>query len=72
MHIVRLLNYSEEYFPKWVHFAIYWVGLYYREFCPDFASNMRSYSMEYTPRFYKQCQLLFDDYIKEFGTNVNI
>ena len=72
MHIVRLLTYREEYFPKWVHFAIYWIGLHYREFCPDFASNMRLHSMEYTPRFYKQCQLLFDDYIKEFGTNVNL
>ena len=72
MHIVRLLTYSEEYFPKWVQFAIYWVGLHYRDFCPDFASNMRLHSMEYTPRFYKQCQLLFDDYIKEFGTDVNL
>ena len=26
----------------------------------------------YTPRFYKQCQLLFDDYMKNFGVNVNI
>ena len=33
---------------------------------------MRLHSMEYTPRFYKQCQVLFDDYIKEFGTNVNL
>ena len=33
---------------------------------------MKVYSMEYTPRFYKQCQLLFDDYIKAFSTNVNL
>ena len=72
MHIVRLLTYSKEYCPKWVHFAIYWGGLHYREFCPEFASNMRLHSMEYTPRFYKQRQLSFDYYIKEFGTNVNL
>ena len=72
MHIVRLLTYNEEYVPKWVHFARYWVGLHYRQFCPDFASNMKLHSLEYTPRFYKQCQLLFDDYIKDFGDNVNL
>ena len=72
MHVVRLSTYGEEYVPKWVHFAVYWVGLHYREFCPDFASNMKLHSLEYTPRFYRQCQLLFDEYIKDFGGNVNL
>ena len=58
--------------PKWAEFAIYWIGLHYGDYCPNFASNMRLHNLEYTPRFYKQCQLLFDDYIKQFGVNVNI
>ena len=56
MHIVRLLTYREEYVPKWVHFALYRVGLHYREFCPDFASNTKLHNLEYFPRFYRQCQ----------------
>ena len=72
MHIVRLLTYREEYVPKWVHFAVYWVGLHYREFCPDFASNMKLHSLEYSPRFYRQCQLLFDEYMKDFGDKIEL
>ena len=72
MHIVRLLTYREGYVPKWVHFAVYWVGLHYREFCPDFVSNMKLHSLEYSPRFYRQCQLLFDEYMKDFGDNVDL
>ena len=65
MHIVSLLTHREECVPKWVHFAVCWVGLHYREFCPDFASNTKLHSLEYSPRFYRQCQLLFGEYICE-------
>ena len=71
-HIVRLLTYREEYVPKLVHFAVYWVGLHYREFCPDFVSNMKLHSLEYSPWFYRQCQLLFDEYMKDFGVHVDL
>ena len=27
MHVVNLLRHKEEYMPKWVHFAIYWIGI---------------------------------------------
>ena len=72
MHIVRLLTYREEYVPKLVHFAVYWVGLHYREFCLDFASNMKLHSLEYSPWFYRQWQLLFDEYMKNFGVHVDL
>ena len=39
MYIVRLLTYSGEYMPKWTEFAIFWIGLHYRDYWPDLASN---------------------------------
>ena len=42
MHIVRLLTYSGEYMPKWVEFAIYWIGLHYRAYNPQWSPKSTS------------------------------
>ena len=33
---------------------------------------MKLHSLEYSPRFYRQCQLLFDEYMKDFGDNIGL
>ena len=33
---------------------------------------MKLHSLEYSPRFYRQYQSLFDEYMKDFGDNVDL
>ena len=33
---------------------------------------MKLHSLEYSPQFYRQCQLLFDEYMKDFGDNIEL
>jgi hypothetical protein len=69
MHIVRLLNHKH-YVPKWVNFAIYWVGILLRKYRAEFASNSIPHSdVAFIPSFYHQAKLLFDDFMK---SNPNI
>ena len=66
-HIFQLLNYqSEDYLPKWTHFAVYWIGLYLRDIRPDFASNMIPHCLQFRPEFYTKALDLFKSYKRCF------
>ena len=66
-HIFNLISLStSEYNPKWMAFAIYWVGFGLREFNADFASNLIPHCFDYRPNFYEKAYGLFKNYIKDF------
>jgi hypothetical protein len=64
MHIVRLVTH-EGYVPKWVHFAIYWVGLTLRKYREEFASNDIPHSANFVPAFYYESKKYFDEFMTE-------
>ena len=71
MHIVRLLTHKD-YKPKWVHFAIYWVGLLLRKYKAEFSSNNTAHScVEFIPKFYLEAKKYFDEYMK-IDPNANL
>ena len=55
-----------EYNPKWMAFAIYWVGFSLREHNDNFASNLIPHSMDFRPDFYEKALILFREYIQDF------
>ena len=65
MHIVHLIRYTEEYVPKWVHFTVYWIGLHFKKYRPDFASNMKLHCLEYRPTYYNFAKGFFDQFIEK-------
>jgi len=65
MHIVRLVTHKN-YVPKWVHFAIYWVGLSLRKYREEFASNNKPHSgFDFIPAFYYESKIYFEEFMNE-------
>ena len=64
MHMVRFLSAPGVEPPKWIYFAIYWVGLQYRRFRPDFASNSTLHCLEFRPAYYTFVKQAFDKYLE--------
>ena len=70
-HIFRIIQLSlVDPVPKWVSFAIYWVGLGLREYNEDFSSNLRPHCMDFRPVFYKNAYKFFKDYMEFFPPTV--
>ena len=66
-HIFNLIAMSfSEYSPKWMSFAIYWVGFSLRDYNEEFSSNLIPHSMDFRPDFYEKSLALFREYIEEF------
>ena len=66
-HVFNLIAYSfSDYSPKWMAFAIYWIGFSLREYNSDFASNLIPHCMDFRPDFYEKTFILFREYIKDF------
>ena len=66
-HVFNLIAFSfSEYSPKWMAFAVYWIGFGLREYNPDFASNLIPHCMDFRPDFYEKAFCLFREYIKNF------
>ena len=60
-----MINFKEEYTPKWVYFAIYWVGLGLCKFRPDFASNSTLHCLDYRPSYYNFAKGFFDKLLEK-------
>ena len=59
-----LLIYQDIKKNKWVHLAIYWTGIGFKKYRPDFASIMRLHSLEYRPTYYNFAKGFFDRFIE--------
>ena len=64
MHMVKFFNAPEVDPPKWIYFSIYWIGLQYRRFRPDFASHSTLHCLDYRPSFYTFVKNAFDTFLK--------
>ena len=60
-----MIGFKDEYVPKWVYFAIYWVGLSLRKLRPDFASNNTLHCLEYRPAYYNFAKKVIWQIIKK-------
>ena len=65
MQLVKMISFKEEYTPKWVYFAIYWIGLGLRKFRPDFASNSTLHCLDYRPAYYNFAKGFFDKLLEK-------
>ena len=65
-----MIGFKDEYVPKWVYFAIYWVGLSLRKLRPDFASNNTLHCLEYRPAYYNFAKKVIWQIIKKTFTDV--